>query len=112
LPSWGQKLASKLQSVVVVKDARTFICKEQSPICVNLRGNNGMATAGSGDVLAGIIAGLWAQRMNGFDAACVGVALHAAAGDAAAGRWGKYGLMAGDMVESLGWVSGEAGIEL
>jgi len=112
LAGWGQKLAARLQSVIVVKDARTFICKEQFPVCVNLRGNNGMATAGSGDVLAGIIAGLRAQKMNAFDAACVGVSLHAAAGDEAVNRQGEYSLMAGDIIESLGRVVGEAGAEL
>lgn len=109
LAGWGQQWAKQLNAVMVVKDARTFICREQSPVCVNLRGNSGMATAGSGDVLAGIIVGLWAQNRDAFDAACVGVSLHAAAGDESAERLGEHGLMAGDIIESLGWVIGEAG---
>lgn len=111
LAAFGKQWSEKLNAVIVLKDARTFICKGENPICVNLRGNSGMATAGSGDVLAGIIAGLWAQKKDAYEVACVGVSLHAAAGDEAAKRIGEYGLMAGDIIESIGWVIGEAGRE-
>lgn len=101
LASAAQKLAEKLHAIVVAKDARTFICKEGSPVCVNLKGNSGMATAGSGDVLAGIIVGLAAQGVPAFQAACNGVCLHALAGDAVAKERGKHALMAGDITEKI-----------
>ncbi len=93
--------AQAVHKIVVAKDARTFICQEQMPVCVNLRGNSGMATAGSGDVLTGIIVSLMAQGMDGFTAAGVGVYLHACAGDYAASLRGEYACMAGDMIEAL-----------
>ncbi|MBQ2802287.1 MAG: NAD(P)H-hydrate dehydratase [Lachnospiraceae bacterium] len=97
----AMELAKALQVIVVAKDARTFICKENSPICVNIYGNSGMATAGSGDVLTGVIAGLLAQNMEPFEAACVGVCLHARAGDRVAERIGEHACMAGDLIEML-----------
>lgn len=101
LPNYALQLAKKLHAIVVAKDARTFICKEGSPICVNLRGNSGMATAGSGDVLTGIIAGLLAQGVEAFDAACNGVCLHALLGDAVAKERGEHALMAGDINDKV-----------
>lgn len=101
----GKELAGKLHAVVVAKDARTFTCREKGSVCVNLCGNSGMATAGSGDVLTGIIAGLLAQRMDAFDAASVGVYLHAKAGDAVARKMGEHACMAGDICEQIKKVS-------
>ena len=101
----GKWLAERYHAVVVAKDARTFVCQEGKPVCVNVRGNSGMATAGSGDVLAGVIAGLMGQGMENFMAACAGVYLHATAGDKAveehAGLTGEYACMAGDIIEKL-----------
>lgn len=111
LAGWGMKLATKLHGIVVAKDAHTFVCKENIPVCVNLRGNSGMATAGSGDVLAGAITGLLAQKMDAFEAAGVGVTVHATAGDEAALCLGEHGVMAGDIMEKLGCANGEAGID-
>lgn len=99
----GRSLAERLHVTLVAKDARTFTCAENRPVCVNLCGNSGMATAGSGDVLAGILAGIWAQsggQEDGFDTACLGVHIHAAAGDLAAAAKGEYGCMAGDLAEA------------
>ncbi len=98
----ASKLSASLHKIIVAKDARTYICAEGMPICVNLAGNSGMATAGSGDVLCGVIAGLLAQGMDGFHGASVGVYLHACGGDAAADRLGERGCMAGDIVDALG----------
>lgn len=97
----GMALAEKLNVTVVAKDARTFVCETGRPVCVNLKGNSGMATAGSGDVLAGIIAGLLAQGTEAFEAACNAVCLHALAGDAAAEQYGEHALMAGDLVDKV-----------
>ena len=87
---------------MAAKDARTFICGEKGGICVNLSGNSGMATAGSGDVLAGIVAGLLAQGMDAFRAAAVGAYIHGRAGDAAAALRGEHACMAGDIIEQIG----------
>lgn len=94
----GRNLAMELQTVVAAKDARTFICKEGQPVCVNLSGSSGLATAGSGDVLAGIIAGLMAQGMSGYRAACVGAYIHGCMGDKAASEHGEHACMAGDLL--------------
>jgi NAD(P)H-hydrate epimerase len=100
----GLELAEKLHVIVVAKDARTFTCAQNHPVCMNIHGNSGMATAGSGDVLAGIIAGLWAQGGDGFEAACLGVRLHAAAGDKAVQKIGSYACMAGDIADEISTV--------
>ena len=60
-----------------------------------------MATAGSGDVLSGIIAGLWAQGMPAVEAAYAGVYLHGLSGDLAVKKIGKLGLLANDLIEFL-----------
>ncbi|MBR1930231.1 MAG: NAD(P)H-hydrate dehydratase, partial [Lachnospiraceae bacterium] len=104
LAEHAMKYAEKLKKIIVAKDARTYICKAEEPVCVNLRGNSGMATAGSGDVLTGIIAALLAQGMKGFEAAGVGVYLHACAGEYAAEKRSEYACMAGDIADAVGGV--------
>ncbi len=94
----GSELAMELQAVVVAKDARTVICKPGEPLCVNLSGNSGLATAGSGDVLAGMIAGLMAQGMEAFRAACVGAYIHGRTGEEVTAKIGEHACMAGDLV--------------
>jgi NAD(P)H-hydrate epimerase len=66
-----------------------------------LSGNNGMATAGSGDVLAGVIGSLLAQGMKAEEAASLGVYVHGLAGDAAKEKCGVRGMMASDIIEGL-----------
>lgn len=102
LPAAGGSLAARLNAVVAAKDARTFICREGHGTCVNLNGNSGMATAGSGDVLTGIIAALLAQGMEAFEAAAVGAYVHGRAGDLVTARVGPYACTAGDMAEAVG----------
>ena len=101
LSDYGKELATSLKAVVVAKDAGTFICKEDEQVCANIFGNSGMATAGSGDVLVGIIAGLLGQGMEPFEAAGKAVYLHAKAGDRAAAKLGEHACMAGDLPEFL-----------
>ena len=72
--------------MLVCKDARTVISNGDKNIYLNLSGNDGMASAGSGDVLTGMILSLLAQGKDGLKAACLGVYLHGAAGDLAAKR--------------------------
>lgn len=97
----AMELARKLHCVIVSKDARTLICQSGKPVCLNTTGNSGMAVAGSGDVLAGIIAGLLAQGMSGFDAASIGVYLHGLAGDAAAARLGNRAMTSWDLIQGI-----------
>ena len=72
---------------------------------VNNSGNSGMATAGSGDVLAGVIGGILAQNQRGelsaFDVACLGVYIHGLSGDSAAAQIGEYSLIASDIIDHL-----------
>ena len=65
-------------------------------------GNDGMATAGSGDVLSGIILGLLAQGYDASQAAILGVALHAISGDLAAAALGHHSMIASDIIRHLG----------
>lgn len=94
----GGDLAKELQAVVAAKDARTYICGPGEPVCLNLSGNSGLATAGSGDVLAGFIAGLMAQGMGGYRAACVGAYVHGCRAEEAAAERGEHACMAGDLL--------------
>ena len=84
----------------VCKDARTVVASS-GRLHVNTNGNSGMATAGSGDVLAGLIAGLSAAGMEPYEAARSGVYIHAMAGDAAAAASCEDCITAGDIAEHL-----------
>lgn len=97
----ARRLAREYGVICVCKDARTIIA-EPSGVCrINLNGNSGMASAGTGDALFGIICGLLAQGMQPFDAASYGVFLHGAAGDLAAGRCGEHGMLASDLIDAM-----------
>jgi ADP-dependent NAD(P)H-hydrate dehydratase len=86
--------------IVVLKGAETIVTDGRR-VYTNTSGNPGMATGGSGDALTGVIAALIAQRMDPFDAACLGVYAHGLAGDIARDQNGEVGLIAGDIVDSL-----------
>mgnify|MGYP002517253065 CR=1 FL=1 len=101
LPTCAKILAERFHAIAVAKDARTVVCKEQGACYLNTTGNSGMATAGSGDVLTGVILGLLAQGAEAMDAATYGVYLHGMAGDLAAGLHTEYGVMAGDIADCL-----------
>jgi NAD(P)H-hydrate epimerase len=96
----AEQLSQQYGGVVVLKGAGTLVAEANGHIAVCSDGNPGMATAGMGDVLTGVIAGLLAQGLNLSQAAQCGVALHAAAADKAATA-GERGMMAGDVVECL-----------
>lgn len=93
-------LQARFGGVAVLKGAGTLICNA-SHLEICDRGNPGMASAGMGDVLAGIIAALRAQGLSAFDAARAGVFVHASAGDLAAGKQGERGLVARDLMAQL-----------
>lgn len=88
--------------IVVCKGAHTCITTPDGCAFFNSSGNPGMATAGSGDVLTGIILGLLAQNYTPEEATLMGVYLHGLAGDLAAVKLGQHALIAGDIIEQLG----------
>ena len=98
-PAAVARLAAFFGCVAVLKGARTLVADSKC-LFENTSGNAGMAKAGSGDVLAGVIAALLAEGLPAFDAACLGVYLHGKAGDRAAHTLGA-GLSAGDLLASL-----------
>lgn len=96
----SKEFAKEQGGIVVGKDART--CVSDGTECyVNVSGNSGMATGGSGDVLAGAIGGLAAQGMPCFEAAKAAVYLHGVAGDRYKEKYGEHGMMARDLLDSL-----------
>lgn len=96
------KEAVKRKIHIVLKGGITIVCQTNGVSFFNNRGNPGMATAGSGDVLAGIITGLLAQGYPSDVAALMGVYLHSTAGDLAADEIGVEAMIAGDIIEFLG----------
>lgn len=93
-------LQEQCHCVLVSKDACTLVT-DGAALYLNSTGNDGMATAGSGDVLTGVIGSLLAQGIPAFDAASKGVFLHGLAGDEAALKKGKHGMIASDLIENL-----------
>jgi NAD(P)H-hydrate epimerase len=87
--------------LVVLKGARTIVARPDGMIAVCPTGNPGMATAGTGDVLTGMIVGLLAQGLTPWDAACTGTYFHGLAGDLAAGQMGQAAMTAGDLIEHI-----------
>ncbi len=99
-PALARALAERCGAVVVLKGHHTVVCAGDQ-VFVNDTGNAGMATAGSGDVLTGMIAAWIAQGMAPFEAACLGVYLHGVAGDLAAGDFGEISMIATDIIDAL-----------
>jgi NAD(P)H-hydrate epimerase len=95
------KAAQLFNCIVVLKGQHTVIADKSGKVSVNKTGNPGMASAGMGDVLTGMIAGLAGQGIGSYDAAVWGVYLHGLAGDLAAKQKGEYGLIASDVVDKI-----------
>ncbi len=94
----ARALAAAARCVVICKDARTLVCDGNGgPAFLNTLGNSGMATAGSGDVLAGICGAFLAVCPDPVRAAAAAVLHHARSGDAAAARVGQQAMLAGDI---------------
>ena len=93
--------AKKLGCIIVLKGHKTAVADPTGKLFVNPSGNPGMASAGVGDVLTGMIGGLAAQGLSPWDAAVAGVFLHGCAGDLAAKEKGEYGMIASDLVEKV-----------
>ncbi len=97
----ARQVAKDFKVTLVLKGAPTVTATPDGKVIINSSGNPGMATAGSGDVLAGVIAGLWGQGMKTAGAAWSGVFLHGKAGDLAKIKFGENSLMATDIQNYL-----------
>ncbi len=93
--------AKKFQSIVVLKGYRSVIATPDGTVRVNPTGNAALATAGTGDVLAGMIGGLLAQGLSPLEAACAGAYLHGRAGEIAGEKYGLASVIASDVVECI-----------
>jgi NAD(P)H-hydrate epimerase len=96
-----EKLVSQCGQVVVLKGARTLVSAPGAEVFINSTGNAGMATAGSGDVLAGVIGAFVARGISPYQAAILGVVAHGEAGDRIAATMGQDGLIASDLLDAL-----------
>ena len=97
----SKSFAKEHNVIVVLKGARTVIASPEGEVYVNTTGNPGMATAGSGDVLTGMIASFIAQGISPLMAAVIGVYLHGKSGDHMANKLGEYSLMASDIINGI-----------
>ena len=97
----AESFAQKYKVIVVLKGHSTLIAAPWGENWVNPTGNPGMGTAGSGDVLGGVIASFLAQGMKPLEAAVCGVYIHGAAGDAAAEKYGQWGMIASDIIKYI-----------
>jgi NAD(P)H-hydrate epimerase len=98
----AKQKSKEYQVYIVLKGHYSFISTPDGNGYFNSTGNSGMATAGSGDVLTGIITGMLAQGYSPTDAALFGVYLHGLAGDIAAAEYSQEALIAGDIIECMG----------
>lgn len=96
-----QKVARDFSLYLVLKGARTLVADPEGRVAINMTGNPGMATGGTGDVLTGLIAGLLAQGVDPGLAARAGVYLHGLAGDLAAEAVGQEAMLASDLMAHL-----------
>jgi hydroxyethylthiazole kinase-like uncharacterized protein yjeF len=96
-----QQFCNKTEAVLVLKGAPTFILGPQRVLKIIPHGDPGMATAGAGDVLTGVIVSLLAQGLPCWQAAVLGAMLHASAGEKMAKAKSSYGLIASDLIDGL-----------
>ncbi len=97
----AQRLAARWRKVLVIKGAHTVVAAPDGQGLISPSANAGLASAGTGDVLAGVIAGLLAQGLSHFYAAALGVYLHAVAGEMARDDMGDAGILASDLLPLL-----------
>ena len=98
---YAKKWANRLQAAVLCKGARSIAASPDGSIYINRSGNSGMAVAGSGDVLTGIVTALLSTIDDPFWALCIGVYLHGLAGDLAAHTKGEYSMTSNDIAEAV-----------
>ena len=105
----ARKFAAERQLIVVLKGHRTLIAAPDGEVWVNVTGNPGMATGGTGDILTGMVAGMMAQNpQNVFQAVIAAVYLHGLAGDLACESMGEHSLTATDLLHTLPGAFGRA----
>jgi ADP-dependent NAD(P)H-hydrate dehydratase / NAD(P)H-hydrate epimerase len=97
----AKRYANMHKVTLLLKGAPTIVASKDGKLYINSTGNPGMATAGSGDVLTGTIAGLWAQGLSDEAAAYCGAYLHGAAGDQAREKYGEHAMIASDIQDAL-----------
>jgi NAD(P)H-hydrate epimerase len=97
----ARRAAREARAVVVLKGDDTLVAVPDGRVAVNRGGASALATAGTGDVLSGVIGAFLAKRMDPFHAACAGVLVHSRAGILAAGEIGPEGVIAGDVIAAL-----------
>jgi NAD(P)H-hydrate epimerase len=93
--------ARRSGAIVVLKGDDTLVVPPEGPVAVSPGATPALATAGTGDVLSGIVGALLSKGMEPFAAACAGVIAHARAGQAAARRIGADHVVAGDVIDSI-----------
>lgn len=98
---WGRRFVAQYPCTLVLKGAPTVVVSPQGQVAINPSGNPGLASGGTGDVLTGIIATLWAQGMPAFEAAYSAVAIHGLAADWARKKLGVRALIASDLFDYL-----------
>jgi hydroxyethylthiazole kinase-like uncharacterized protein yjeF len=103
-PSAALSLAKRLKSSVVLKGSESLCATRDGKLHLNRTGNPGMSSAGMGDVLSGIIAGLMAQGLSADEALLLGVHLHGAAGDELAKQQATLGMSATEVTEWARWL--------
>lgn len=96
-----QELANRLQAYIILKGHYSVLCTPDGKAFFNSTGNAGMATAGSGDVLTGILTALCARGYSQQEACLLGMYLHGLAGDIAAREKGMESLIASDIIDNL-----------
>lgn len=96
-----QEFVERYPVVCVLKDSRSIVASYGKRAFINMAGNCGMAKAGSGDVLAGVITALLAQKMSAYESAVGGVYIHAEGGDEARRTCGSYSMLAQDLLEGI-----------
>jgi hydroxyethylthiazole kinase-like uncharacterized protein yjeF len=97
----ARRMAARWSAIIVLKGAFTVVASPDGRLVVLPFANPGLATAGTGDVLAGTIVGLRAQGMGAFEAAVAGAFLHGLTGELARSELGEMGMVAGDLLSRL-----------
>ncbi len=97
----ARRAAAEARAIVVLKGDDTLVAEPDGRVAVNRGGASALATAGTGDVLSGVIGAFLAKRVDPFEAACAGVLVHARAGQLAAREIGPEGVIASDVIAAL-----------